>query len=814
VFKGFHLFRSLATDCKALRTLLLAFSPLLVSGLAKAADTTPPAITGFSFTPASVDVTASSQAVNVTLLASDDQSGVQFVTVTFTSPNVHQTQFAFLFLTAGTSTNGTFTGSATIPQFADNGTWHVTSIFIGDKAGNSINVPEATLISKSFPTTLPVTSNPDIQAPVVIGLPTFSPSTINVSTSDQTLTMTFSITDDVSGVSFDHINGFAMTLQSPSGLQHQYVSHGDFSLTSGTSKSGTWTLTHTMPRYSEAGNWSIQSLVVMDSAGNQSNVNSFGASNVPAQFAVISSPDDVTPPLITGFDFSPKFIDTSAGVQQVTVTISATDDLSGLDFSPDNPQISTFHGFQFTSPLHGQSVFCCAFSPTFTPLNGTTPLNGSWQAVVDVPQFSEEGTWHASILQVKDRVQNNKSLSTAQLTATSLPTDLIIIKPSLTSDGTIGTAGGTVADTVFGTRAQLTLPPGAVTANTTVAIDVLTSPLDIPLPTGFSGVGTYFVNITLTPVPSFPLAAPGATLILPLPTAGTPGHHLLLHSVDPTTGKLVPVASVSGGVVIGIINADGLSATFTGVSHASTLVGLIESTGTDTTSPVITPHISGTLGSNGWYVSSVAVSWTVTDPESGIASSTGCSNVTLSADTTGTVVACSATNGAGLTNSNSASIKIDQTLPSITYTGNAGTYTVDKTVNITCNASDATSGIASNTCKNISGPAYTFKLGNNTFNATATDKAGNQGSGSASFTVQVTFNSLISLVNLFETKSGVAANMVQALQGAASASAAGNIPSMDGQLTAFVNQVIAQSGKSLTASQANLLISLAQTMEK
>ena len=36
----------------------------------------------------------------------------------------------------------------------------------------------------------------------------------------------------------------------------------------------------------------------------------------------------------------------------------------------------------------------------------------------------------------------------------------------------------------------------------------------------------------------------------------------------------------------------------------------------DTTPPVITLIVSGTLGSNGWCVSDVNVNWTVSDPES------------------------------------------------------------------------------------------------------------------------------------------------------------------------------------------------------
>ncbi|HYM11713.1 MAG TPA: hypothetical protein VEU62_13340, partial [Bryobacterales bacterium] len=85
----------------------------------------------------------------------------------------------------------------------------------------------------------------------------------------------------------------------------------------------------------------------------------------------------------------------------------------------------------------------------------------------------------------------------------------------------------------------------------------------------------------------------------------------------------------------------------------------------DTTPPVITPNVTGTLGNNGWYVSSVTVSWSVADPESGIASSTGCgpTPTTLSTNTPGTTLACSAINGAGLSSSVSVTIKIDQSLP-------------------------------------------------------------------------------------------------------------------------------------------------------
>lgn len=53
---------------------------------------------------------------------------------------------------------------------------------------------------------------------------------------------------------------------------------------------------------------------------------------------------------------------------------------------------------------------------------------------------------------------------------------------------------------------------------------------------------------------------------------------MTLYRVDPVSGNLTPEPSiVPGRPVTGIVNADGLSATFTGVAALSTVVGLVPS---------------------------------------------------------------------------------------------------------------------------------------------------------------------------------------------------------------------------------------------
>jgi len=115
------------------------------------------------------------------------------------------------------------------------------------------------------------------------------------------------------------------------------------------------------------------------------------------------------------------------------------------------------------------------------------------------------------------------------------------------------------------------------------------------------------------------------------------------------------------------------------------------------------------------------------------------------------------------------SVLVDTVSPIVTYTGNVGTYSVDQMIAIQCAAIDDSSGIASSTCADISGPAYTFGVGSHTYTATATDKAGNSVSASTTFSVGVTPTSLCQLTKQFVQSS----TKYQALPAAARGAAGG-----------------------------------------
>lgn len=113
----------------------------------------------------------------------------------------------------------------------------------------------------------------------------------------------------------------------------------------------------------------------------------------------------------------------------------------------------------------------------------------------------------------------------------------------------------------------------------------------------------------------------------------------------------------------------------------------------DATPPVITAGLSAAPNAAGWNTGAVTVTWTVSDPESGIASSTGCGPVTLGAETGGTTVTCEATNGVGSSASQSVTIKIDMTPPLIACGSADGAWHVTN-VAIPCTAADSLSGLA------------------------------------------------------------------------------------------------------------------------
>ena len=559
--------------------------------LAQFTDTTAPTLTGLTITPSSIDVSSSAQTVQIDLNVTDDLSGVDLLqtpfyltTLILASPTGAQQRSLvgsdFHLVSGGTSLNGTWRASLVVPRFVDSGTWRISFVSLKDAVGNTIILGGSELTALGLNPNLAITSTPDLIAPSLTSL-SITPSSIDTSTSSQAFTIRIGAQDAVSGINpatdIQNIGVYA-GFSSPPGIPPFGYPLYFTTLVSGNAQAGLWEIIIGLPQYSQTGPWPISLLQLRDLAGNVRTYT--GAELQTAGFSnllnVTSVPSDTVGPTLTTYDFGPTFIDTSAGPKNLATTVTLTDDLSGISAAYVN----------FRSPSGSQFQF--SFN---SQLISGTPLNGTLTGTVTFPQFSEAGTWKVENLFFYDHVFNYKLLLTSELEALSLPTNLNIILPTLQPDGTISSpaTGGTIVDSVFGSRAQITFPPGVLGSSTVVAIDVLNSPLSVPNPNGFLSAASYFVNISLTPHPaSFP--APGVTLVLPLVNLMTPGSAISLFRIDPGTGNLVPTPSVVlGQNVVGTVNADGLSATFMGIAQLSVVVAYVPSIQIDIT-PGKTPN--------------------------------------------------------------------------------------------------------------------------------------------------------------------------------------------------------------------------------
>jgi hypothetical protein len=148
----------------------------------------------------------------------------------------------------------------------------------------------------------------------------------------------------------------------------------------------------------------------------------------------------------------------------------------------------------------------------------------------------------------------------------------------------------------------------------------------------------------------------------------------------------------------------------------------------DPTPPVVTPVLFGTLGSNGWYTTTVTLNWAIVDPESIILSTEGCNTRTFTADTPGITSTCKAESDGGIT-AVTKTVKLDKTAPAVSGAAGRGADAngwYNKPVTVSFSGTDATSGVAGCSSAGYLGPDNPGAV----VTGTCRDYAGNVGSGS------------------------------------------------------------------------------------
>lgn len=153
----------------------------------------------------------------------------------------------------------------------------------------------------------------------------------------------------------------------------------------------------------------------------------------------------------------------------------------------------------------------------------------------------------------------------------------------------------------------------------------------------------------------------------------------------------------------------------------------------DSTPPLIASSVTGTSGTNGWYVSGVAVTWAVSDPESSV-TTTGCELATLTAESVGVMLTCRATSAGG-TSEETVTVRIDLTPPTIVLSSPAATaYQRGELVVASYACSDGVIDSCVGTAP--TGTSIdTSTRGPHTFVVSALDQAGHSSSAAVTYTV-------------------------------------------------------------------------------
>ena len=207
-------------------------------------------------------------------------------------------------------------------------------------------------------------------------------------------------------------------------------------------------------------------------------------------------------------------------------------------------------------------------------------------------------------------------------------------------------------------------------------------------------------------------------------------------STDPATG--LPLGGGAGySHALAGSTASGSIGVGTDNDVASSVRGVFlwRPAGQDYTPPTVIANVTGTLGSSGWYRSDVGVSWTVTDAESPIVSTSGCDASTIATDTAGLTLTCTATSaGFGGPGSDSVTVKRDATAPAVTCDA-APTYDLGQTgATVGASVADAMSGPIT---PRVTIAVSTQLPGTRTATVTGFDRAGNATSRQCNYLVVV-----------------------------------------------------------------------------
>ena len=290
-------------------------------------DMAAPELTEFSLTPSEVDTTLSNQTIFAELTIVDNMSGVDYVDLEMKNGNA-SIEFDNFVRTEGNNDDGVFAATAILPHGSAAGDWDVFELIIGDDAENELNMDTASIEVDFGVGSATVTNNAtavDVTDPELTAF-SLTPSEVNTTSSDQTITVNFTATDDISGV-----DDLDMEMHDISG--ENSISFSAINLESGNQNDGEYTATATLPMGSMPGEWSVAAFDLSDVVENELSMDVtsledvFGAGS--ATVTNIGTVSDTIAPIIA---------------EVTPVTTPTSDNTPEYVFSSDEVGVITYSG--------------------------------------------------------------------------------------------------------------------------------------------------------------------------------------------------------------------------------------------------------------------------------------------------------------------------------------------------------------------------------------------------------------------------------------------------------------------------------------
>jgi uncharacterized protein YfaS (alpha-2-macroglobulin family) len=278
----------------------------------------------------------------------------------------------------------------TLPRYAPQGTWTI-EVQLVDNASNQTVLTSTQLVGLTFPGSFQQSGPGDDFAPALTSF-TIAPSTIDTSAASRNVDFDLHATDDLSGV--DPASS-SVIVHSPSGTT---TLSAPLQFVSGTATNGDYHATITVPRYAAQGTWTVEVRLV----DNVTYVNQVTS----AQLAVLSFPNsfnqtglgDSTAPQLTAFDLSPSITNTSSSGATVNFTLTATDDLSGVDTAAS------------------KIVVYDPINQPVAPVSLVSAGGNNYTASLVLPQGSAAGTYKVEVRLV-DAAGNQRVTTSSELVA-------------------------------------------------------------------------------------------------------------------------------------------------------------------------------------------------------------------------------------------------------------------------------------------------------------------------------------------------------------------------------------------------------------